>query len=116
MHGHAFDLAMKLNKILDCKPCRIKTSVIRRILINGEVNIVDYLENNYGNIMNLSSFDRNTRSEITTVFRDRMLTINYERKWGIKNDGIGVLLAFAIELLSNTGGVHWEPATGLFYN
>ena len=101
--GKAFDFAMKLNHILDYKTHHVDIDKIKKILENEEIDIVNYLDNDYGNIVDFSLFDRVSRKEITQFCQDRVLAVDIERKWGVKNDGIGLLLACAIDLMWYVG-------------
>ena len=97
--GHAYDFAMKLNHIMDYKTHSVDIDEIKSILQNGEMDIIDYLENDYGHFVDFSLFDKETRKEITEFCYGCVISIDIERKWGVKKDGIGLLLACAIYLL-----------------
>jgi hypothetical protein len=101
--GKAFDFAMKLIHILDYKTHPVNIKHVMRILENNEMNIVDYLENDYGNIVEFGLFDKNVRREITEFCQDRVMSVAIECKWGVKKDGISLLLACAIDLLWHVG-------------
>src|SRR3989337_1472183 len=95
-----FDLGIKLTRILDHKCHQVDIFRIKYMLENETMDIIDYLEHDYGHIVSFDFFNKQTRHEITKIFQDRVLSIDFERKWGIQNDGIALLLAFTIELAS----------------
>lgn len=96
--GKVFDLGMNLARIADHKNHTVDINQIKYILANGTINIIDYLEHDYGHLVNFEFFDKKSRDEISKIFQDRVLSIDFEYKWGIQKDGIVLLLALTLEL------------------
>ena len=94
--AHVFDLGIKLARIIDNKNHRVDLYKIKQILEDERINIIDYLENDYGHIVQFDLFYKDVREEFSKLFRDRIL-VDVDFKWGIHKDGIVLLLAIVVE-------------------
>jgi len=95
-------LGFYLSSILDKRKHKVNVKEIKEILDRGD-NIIDYLKLDFGfpNI-DLSIFTKEDSLELSKEFRDISLSINENKKMGIENDGIALLLGYTLELIQRT--------------
>ena len=115
-HGALTLLILQLNKLLDSgKYDEVSIEEIRKQIDNG--TILEFLRNIAQGDIDLSSHLSNSFGDFKTFYIQQLQSL-YDayagcerRKWGIKNKGICLLLAWTNEIIQS--GKNWEANTNI---